>query len=177
MNQKQLLRNQLRNNRKSVDDKQRVVAEALICSYLKRFIRRDMKIAVYRAIGSEVRLNNFIRMALRRGAKIFEPVIDVNSRRLWFVAWGSTLYGHHTIKQRIENMDIVVLPLLGVDESGMRLGQGGGYYDTSLSFCKKRKPLRIGVGFACQMVEFLPSDAHDERLNAFVCEMGVKFFK
>ncbi len=176
MNHKQLLRNQLRNKRKNIDDKQRVVAEDLINRYLRCFIRRDMKIAVYRAVGSEVSLNVFIRMALRRGVQVFEPVVDVNSRRLWFVKWGSILHYRHVIKQRIENMDIVLLPLIGVDFAGMRLGQGGGYYDASLSFCDKKELLKIGVGFACQMVDKLPSDKHDKKLDAFVCEMGVKSF-
>lgn len=75
-------------------------------------------------------------------------------------------------------MGQVLVPLLGVDQTGHRLGQGGGYYDAN--FCRlllKKHPVKIGVGFACQLLNKpLPAQSHDQRLHQFICEHGtIKF--
>ncbi|MBQ9619842.1 MAG: 5-formyltetrahydrofolate cyclo-ligase, partial [Neisseriaceae bacterium] len=82
----------------------------------------------------------------------------------------------HVSKKRIEDMSIALIPLIGIDLQGFRMGQGGGFYDTSLSYAKFRKPKTVGIGFACQMVENIETEAHDLPLDAFVCEDKVYVF-
>ena len=62
--------------------------------------------------------------------------------------------------------DILFVPLLGFTDRGERLGQGGGYYDRWLA--KHRPRLAIGLAWDAQLVEALPTDPHDIRLDAVV---------
>ncbi|WP_375452239.1 5-formyltetrahydrofolate cyclo-ligase [uncultured Devosia sp.] len=71
--------------------------------------------------------------------------------------------------------DVVLVPLLGFDKAGTRLGYGGGYYDRTLAGMSK-KPRVIGLAFAAQEVDTIPRQAHDIALDAIVTETGVRQF-
>jgi 5-formyltetrahydrofolate cyclo-ligase len=79
---------------------------------------------------------------------------------------------HEVIAAR--NLDLLFVPLVGFDVQGNRLGMGGGFYDTTLAYlrrrCHWRKPRIVGVGFECQKVEGLPHDPWDFRLDAVLTE-------
>jgi len=66
------------------------------------------------------------------------------------------------------SIDLIVLPGLGFDLAGYRLGRGGGHYDGALA--ELRGAVRVGFGFDCQVVERLPRDRWDQRLDALVTE-------
>ncbi|MBQ9183892.1 MAG: 5-formyltetrahydrofolate cyclo-ligase [Neisseriaceae bacterium] len=173
---KQQQRQELRNQRKNLPLSFRKQASGQICRRLKAYLQRHRKIAVYRAVGSEVDLSAFIQAALKKKIQIFEPLIDKNSRRLWFVEWGKKNKPSRR-KYRIENMTVAFIPLIGIDKNGFRLGQGGGFYDTSLSYAKHGKPHTVGIGFACQMVDKIITEQHDRALDAFVCEEKIYVFR
>ena len=66
-------------------------------------------------------------------------------------------------------LDLALLPLVGFDVAGNRLGMGGGNYDRSYAFMARsawRRPRLIGVGFESQRVDDLPQRAWDIRLDA-----------
>ena len=66
--------------------------------------------------------------------------------------------------------DVLLIPLLGFDKNGYRLGYGGGFYDRSLHSLRMRASvLAVGIAFAGQEM-VLPHDEHDERLNWIVTE-------
>ena len=71
--------------------------------------------------------------------------------------------------------DIIIMPLLGFDKHGTRLGYGGGYYDRTIAGLKKR-PRLIGLAFASQELEHIPRDTHDVPLEAVVTEAGFRHF-
>jgi 5-formyltetrahydrofolate cyclo-ligase len=71
--------------------------------------------------------------------------------------------------------DVVIMPLLGFDSQGTRLGYGGGYYDRTLAHMKKR-PKLIGLAFAAQELDAIPRDSHDVPLDAVITEAGVRYF-
>ena len=65
----------------------------------------------------------------------------------------------------------LLIPLVGFDAAGHRLGYGGGFYDRTLAALSPR-PLAIGVGFELgRLAEFAPA-AHDERMDVIVTEAG-----
>lgn len=72
--------------------------------------------------------------------------------------------------------DLVLVPLLGFDATGTRLGYGGGYYDRTLAVLN-RKPLLVGLAFAIQEFSYIPRQAHDLPLDAVITENGVRFFE
>ena len=74
-------------------------------------------------------------------------------------------------------LDIVFVPLVGFDDSGMRLGMGAGYYDRAFGFLRLRRawraPLLVGIGYASQEVDRIVSAAHDVPLDLVITELGV----
>jgi 5-formyltetrahydrofolate cyclo-ligase len=71
--------------------------------------------------------------------------------------------------------DVVLMPLLGFDASGTRLGYGGGYYDRTLATLSN-KPILVGLAYAAQEFDHIPREIHDVPLDAVVTEDGVRFF-
>ena len=71
--------------------------------------------------------------------------------------------------------DVVLMPLLGFDKHGTRLGYGGGYYDRTLAAMQKT-PRLIGLAFAAQELESIPREAHDVPLDAVITEAGIRYF-
>lgn len=69
-------------------------------------------------------------------------------------------------------LDVVVVPGVGFDRRGYRLGYGAGYYDRL--FPRLRPDCcKIGLAYACQVVPVLPAEDHDRRLDILVTEDGV----
>lgn len=74
--------------------------------------------------------------------------------------------------------DVIWVPGLAFDRRGGRLGYGGGYYDRLQErFAAGRqtepKPLWIGLGYELQIMEQVPADRHDLRLDGLVTESGI----
>lgn len=67
------------------------------------------------------------------------------------------------------SLDIVILPGLLFDRRGNRLGYGGGYYDRFLSG-NAPQALRLGLAFSCQLVDLIPAEPHDMRLDILITE-------
>lgn len=74
--------------------------------------------------------------------------------------------------------DLILAPLLAFDRKGGRLGYGGGFYDRALDYLKatkkrNEKPLQVwGVAFSAQEVPDVPTEPHDQRLDAVLTEAG-----
>ena len=69
--------------------------------------------------------------------------------------------------------DIAVLPGVGFDRQGFRLGYGAGYYDRALKSGNFRNTYLIGAAYAMQIVDDLRPDTWDERLDAVITEKGL----
>lgn len=66
---------------------------------------------------------------------------------------------------------LYLVPLLGFDRQGNRLGYGGGMYDRTLPVARAERPIiALGVAFAMQEVDALPAEAHDARLEGMITE-------
>jgi 5-formyltetrahydrofolate cyclo-ligase len=67
--------------------------------------------------------------------------------------------------------NLVIAPLLAFDREGGRLGQGAGHYDRSIKNLKAiRAVFVLGLGFSGQELDAVPTDAHDQRLDAILTE-------
>lgn len=190
---KAALRQALRRARIAIPQQQRRTAEQAANRSLKKLIKRGQRIAVYWPVGSEMRLDGFIRAARQRGAELYLPHIVKNQRRLWFTPYpapsslkatkpkpSSKRSGSLNIPQyggrkiRADRLHLMLLPFIGIDARGIRLGQGGGFYDATLAACKNRhRPKTAAAGFACQAVARIPAEIHDQAADCFVCEHGI----
>jgi 5-formyltetrahydrofolate cyclo-ligase len=72
---------------------------------------------------------------------------------------------------------LLLVPLLAFDRDGYRLGYGGGHYDRVIATLRPAGTLAVGLAFAGQEVETVPRGPHDQRLDAVLCETGVRWFK
>ncbi len=70
-----------------------------------------------------------------------------------------------------EEVEVVLLPLLGFDRQGNRLGYGAGYYDRFLAAYSR--PVKIGLAYACQECESLPAETTDVSMDYVVTEEEV----
>jgi 5-formyltetrahydrofolate cyclo-ligase len=69
--------------------------------------------------------------------------------------------------------DLVICPLLGFDRSGGRIGQGGGYYDRTLAALRAGgQVLAIGLAYAGQELDAVPTGPFDQRLDGVLTETG-----
>ncbi|GHC49159.1 5-formyltetrahydrofolate cyclo-ligase [Neogemmobacter tilapiae] len=74
--------------------------------------------------------------------------------------------------------DILIVPLLGFDARGYRLGYGGGFYDRTLELLRAKGPrIAVGFAFAAQEMDEVPIDGFDQRLDYLVTEKGIIHFR
>jgi 5-formyltetrahydrofolate cyclo-ligase len=152
------------------------------------------RIAVYLPFDREADTAALIAAAGRRGARIYVPVVtDFRHRRLAFCPLSARtrrgafgiLIPHDVPRSRARAVsarwfDLIVVPLVGVDGAGRRLGMGGGFYDRALAFRRTRRqwpgPRLIGLCFDCQRTDTVFADAWDVRLDAVATESGLRNF-
>lgn len=185
MTDKTRLRRELRRRRKAVPARERRRAERAVARRALPFLRPGRHIAAYVALGSELALAALIALAQARGCKIWLPLLPKRGRHLQFAAlddphgiWRRNRYGiaeyHAPSRRAPRRLDTVFLPLVGFDADGGRLGQGGGYYDSTFAFRASRhgasKPRLVGVGFDCQRLADLPREPHDALLDWVLSE-------
>ena len=65
----------------------------------------------------------------------------------------------------LNQLDLVLVPGIGFDSAGWRLGRGQGFYDQLLATVTG---IKCGVGFDCQVIEAVPHESHDVRLNCLL---------
>lgn len=189
---KATLRKQLRVGRRSLsasEHRHRSLAAEMAVTRL-RFFSAGKRVALYLPFDAELDTFALIAAARRRGVQVFVPVIgDRRHRRLRFYPLtGETAPGAFGIsvpRLRLtpispQWLDLIVIPLVGVDGEGRRLGLGGGYYDRALAFRKRRRhwkgPHLVGLGFDCQRTSVKFADAWDVRLDSLATESGVEHF-
>jgi len=111
---------------------------------------------------------------INQGCQVALPVVVAKKRPLVFRAWrpGDPLeagaFGtlQPTARRAVVEPEVLIVPLLAVDEEGWRLGYGGGFYDRTLEALRARKRvIAVGVGFNEQIVPEVPHDLNDQRLD------------
>ncbi|MDB5539832.1 MAG: 5-formyltetrahydrofolate cyclo-ligase [Devosia sp.] len=147
-------------------------------------IEKGEVVAGYWPIRDEMDVKTVIARLMDAGQPVCLPVVLGDEEPLELRLWedGAPLYeaGFGTLAPAEEAPraapDVILMPLLGFDKHGTRLGYGGGYYDRTLASLARR-PRLIGFAFALQEVDHIPRDAHDVPLDAIVTEQGVRNFE
>jgi 5-formyltetrahydrofolate cyclo-ligase len=135
----------------------------------------------YISIGAEVDTRLLIAAALDQGKAVAVPVIEPDQRMThsWIRDIDSADFTEGalgTLTPRVirpalpGDWDITIVPMLGFDREGYRIGYGKGYYDQLLAAAPA---FAIGVAFADQEVAGLPHEDHDMRLDAIVTDSEI----
>ena len=152
------------------------LAAMLAVQHLARAIGGHKKVAIYVPLGDELDILPLLNNAPHHQFLLPRIELGDEHKGMSFLPFSSCLEeGPHGIRQPAKGIevtpDIVVLPLLGMDQKGVRLGYGGGYYDRKLAMLPEVQ--RVGVGFATQLVASLPREDHDMGLNLMVTDLGM----
>ena len=191
MDRKQL-RQQLRQQRRALSPQRRrlfarQLAEKLSCHTL---FHNAQRIAVYLPNDGEMDMQPLIKRARARGKQCYLPVISqMSHNRLWFAPYENgqklspNIYG---IPEPANGkwqgrspvgLDLILMPLVGFDERGNRLGMGGGYYDRTLAYLNRRqhwhRPVLLGIAYEFQKVESLKAESWDIPLHGVITESNI----
>ena len=194
--QRDLLRKQLRARRLALTPEQQAhAAQALLRKLMSLpLFMRSQHVALYWAMDGEIDLTPVAEQCWKMGKHCYLPVLHPNqARQLWFVRYTPDTAlklnrfkipePNHRIAQKLPAhlLDMVLLPLVGFDANGARLGMGGGFYDATFAFKQKPaaqtkptgKPWLFGVAHACQQVDELTTAAWDIPLQGVVTDTDV----
>ncbi len=190
------LRREMRTRRRALTEPgRRILSRKLIHKLGRsRQFRSARRIACYLPNDGEVDLLPLIARMEFFGKRCFLPVLDtLRPRRLWFAPYrpGDPLVDNRfgipepacPSRYRVAAwcLDLVLTPLVAFDEEGNRLGMGGGYYDRTLSFLKRRhywkRPRLMGIAYEFQQVESLPQRTWDIPLNSVVTDTTIRHFR
>lgn len=139
---------------------------------------KGLTVGLYFPYRRELNPLPFVDKLIAAGGTAAMPVVTAKAAPLRFRAWkpGDALArGVLDIPFPAEGPwvepDALVIPLLGFDSGGHRLGYGGGYYDRTLD--RFRKPMTIGVGFEDTRLDTIHPLPHDVPMDFVVTEDGV----
>lgn len=137
-------------------------------------------VALYQAIGSEMKTAPLAQALIEQGRTLCLPVVNERDAPVIFRLWspGDPLEEDEAgcpaplpLAATIQP-DLILCPLLAFDAMGQRLGQGGGYYDRT--FAALPEVIRIGLAYAGQEVGQLETEPHDIGLDGVLTETGYR---
>lgn len=184
---KAILRAELRRARQSLSPEYRQQAADSLSKRISQMdlFRRATHIAAYAGTPEEINPSEIIKTAFHLGKKLFLPVLPLDgSPRLEFAALTREMHlipnrfgilepQNRNITIKPSELDLVLLPLLGFDVQGNRLGMGKGYYDYTFECAKPGHPFLLGLAFECQKRDAIPVDEKDVKLAAVATEQNL----
>lgn len=185
------LRRKLRQARRALTPlQQRLAAQALYRQLAQHpLFRRAKHIALYLPADGEIDPQPLMKAAQKRGKATYLPVLsDWPKTHMTFQRvgigerWTRNRFG---IAEPVPNrgqqrpawaLDLLLLPLVGFDPQGGRLGMGKGFYDRTLAYLGMRKnwhtPTLLGLAHECQKVDRLELASWDVPLMGTVTDGG-----
>lgn len=125
----------------------------------------------------------YMRDVLRAGGEVALPVVIARGQPLEFRPWTERTKmesGAWKILHPAEGPSVtptaLVVPLLGFDDEGFRLGYGAGYYDITLASLLPR-PFTVGVGFESARLPSIRPQPHDIGLDVIVTDERKRIFR
>ncbi|RIX50847.1 5-formyltetrahydrofolate cyclo-ligase [Paenibacillus nanensis] len=190
---KAAFRLEMKNKREAIAEELRRKRSEAACNRLIEWAEASgMKsVMAYASFRSELSLDPFIEWCWENGIELILPRCIPEARTMTLYrleSWSQLTAGAYGIREpdpaRIAALpadylpDAVVVPGLAFDRQGGRMGYGAGYYDRfaehaiRLAESRRQKLLWIGAGFEAQLVERVPLEAHDLRLDGVVTEQA-----
>src|SRR5690242_19904672 len=158
-------------------ERSRLVSDRLLAT---DEVRRAATVAAYVSVGREPGTGVLLDALAASGKRVILPLLQPDQDLDWAAYAGPESLatarrgllepvGQPLGLDAIAGADVVIVPGLAVDRTGLRLGRGGGSYDRALG--------RVPVGtFTCvvlndnEVLDQVPAAAHDRRVSAAVTE-------
>ncbi|MBI5328310.1 MAG: 5-formyltetrahydrofolate cyclo-ligase [Deltaproteobacteria bacterium] len=156
----------------------------LVCTGELEYAKR---LSLYASFKNEVLTDNIFEYAIAHGKEVFFPRIVRGKKKLMFLrvhGKEDMAPGSYYIKEPVNHrenhpddrpaaaLDIIVVPGIAFDANGNRLGYGRGYYDKALSSLKA-KCLMIALAFDFQILDKIPAETHDVKMDMIITENRV----
>jgi len=176
---KRALRAELRERRRQLSARERTTATHAITRRLRELADGlgARSVAAYLPTPDEPDVRPFIDAATADGIRVLVPVSRDDGLLDWVVDRGQgEVEGLHGWPEpvgevlgpiAINDVDLIVVPASSVDRTGMRMGWGRGYYDRTLGSMERCPPV-YAVVFDAELVDSVPSEVHDKRVNGVV---------
>ena len=184
---KSRLRKATRNKRAGIEFSQRKRWDRAINEHLVRYSRQASPavVAAYMAFDGEPDLMPALAVLENSGVRLALPLVQdapgkaVITFRHWSVS-GETQQNRYGIREPVgtreipvPEIDLVLVPLVGWDRTGGRLGMGASFYDRLFQpYANLERPVRMGVAYEMQNVDSVPRDPWDINLHGVVSEKG-----
>jgi 5-formyltetrahydrofolate cyclo-ligase len=184
LNKKQAIRQEIQEIRDLIPSEERKIktqeiSERFYC--LKEYCAAK-KILIYYPFRSEIDTTVIIARAIKDGKRVILPRVSGKTLELFYVRdikkdLKPGIYGimepdrDSCVPAKYTEPDLAVVPGVGFDRHKNRLGYGGGYYDRLLPKLSKNIQ-KIALCFQAQIVDLLPSFAHDIRVDKIISENG-----
>ena len=186
---KEDVRKSLLIRRRSLSEKElKQVSYEINNGLINEIQKRDLKrILVYQSIDNEPSIKETIELAWQKGIEVYIPKVVSKEKIIINKLRRNSSYSENKfgIKESddldtvaLNEIDLAVLPLVGIDINGFRLGYGGGYFDRFFKQGSKisTKPVIIGVGYAFQVLDVSFAEDHDLKFDSVITEKGVLKF-
>jgi 5-formyltetrahydrofolate cyclo-ligase len=189
------LRQNLRARRRALSaDEQHQAARRLAVNLTgTRLFLTSRRVACYLPNDGEIDSAPVIEHIRRLRKILYLPVLSrLSHDRLWFAEAGPKTklapnrFGipEPVVKSRdlvrAQELDLILMPLVGFDDKGNRLGMGGGFYDRSLEFLCHRnhwhKPHLLGIAYDFQRINGLAADPWDVPLQGVITDQAVYLY-
>lgn len=183
-----LLRQSLYQKRQqlSLQDQQNYTGQIITHCLQSSFFLKSESVACYLAVRHEVSCDKLIRMIFKEDKKCYLPVVhEREAGKMHFIRYFAkeklekNRYGilepHFSNELEIspEKLDLIVLPVVGFNRQGARLGSGGGYYDRALATLSAKRPTLVGLAYSLQEVPELIAEPWDVKLDLIITEKEI----
>lgn len=185
MEDKKLLRSQLRQARRSLTATEVTEKSRRIWDHLRAFtpFQQARALVLYSADENEVQTEAIWQEALLRSTAVYYPRITADRTDLEFIrrypgeqlkpgTFGILIPPGEDLLTGIQATDVVLTPGVGFDTQGHRLGRGRGYYDRAFRGTL-HSALRVALAYQCQIVPCIPTDPQDEAVQYIITETGI----
>lgn len=142
-------------------------------------------VTAYLPTAAEPDTRGFLAWALRHGVEVLLPISMPDRTLDWTLhSSAAPAAGRHGILEPVgprlgsgaaASAELMLVPACAVDETGVRLGWGLGYYDRCLAALEPRPPV-YAVVFEAEILPELPSDPHDVPVTGAVSPAGIRRF-
>jgi len=186
-NEKRALRAELRERRRITTADERESATVAVTRNLEE-LTADLgvtSIAAYLSTPDEPSTRDFLHWACDRGIRVLLPISREDGLLDWAPYDGKDededVFGMPTPTTEvlgpiaINDVDLIIVPAASVDRTGMRMGWGRGYFDKTLGSMEQCPPV-YAVIFDSELVDTVPSEVHDQRVNGVVTPGGITKF-
>lgn len=169
----------LRSRRETMTPDERLEKSLIICNHVNNIINDKDIVMVYSSKELEVNTTPLIKLLFDRNVPVVVPIIvkSDTSLRLSYINNLSVLVPStfgvpepigNEIPANPSDISVIILPMMGFDKSGNRLGYGAGYYDKFLA--TNKSIYKIGIAFSCQELDNIPSAKKDIKMDCIVTD-------